>query len=324
MMKRILLAAGVLVCVQARQTQAAALADLPAETKWVLNLDLKAAQASTMLNFIVDKVAPAKRKEAQVKLAALKALFGVDLEKDVTEIVIAGKGNAAKGGVAYIYANLDTERLTTILAGNATFSSVEQSGFKLLSWMDDNDKKQKFGSFVRPGLTVMSDNRSNLVDALDVLAGKKGSLPPGSPLKPTIVHSAQDILSLIAVDVPSIVGEQPKAQALRQAQSLCLRVNTSQPDTLNASLSVTATSNETAVQIRQALMGIQALTLLGAAEAPEKATLAQLAKITGEGVTVGVTFDLTKSVVEDFIRQRDARTAAKAAAAAAPTAAPAQ
>lgn len=318
MTTRFLLAAGALALAFSRTAWAAEPRDLPADTKWVLNLDLKAAQAAPMVGYAVGKIAPGKRRDAQAKLAAIKALFGVDLLKDIREVVIAGSGLAQSGGVAYIYADFDTERLTTILAGNSTFASAEQSGFKLLSWTDDNDKKQKFGSFVRPGLTVISDRRECLVEALEVLAGKRGCLPPGSPLKPALAHAPQDILCLMAVDVPSLVGEQPKAQALRQAQSLCLRVHGAQAETLSASLSVTATSAETAVQLRQALLGIQALCLLRAAEAPEQAAVAQLAKITGEGATVGVTLDVPKSVVEDALRQRAARAAAQAAPAPAP------
>ena len=319
MTKRLVFAAGALFCAQTWTIFAADLKDLPAQTKWVLSLDMKAAQASPMLNFVIDKIAPDKRKEAQAKLAAIKALFGVDLIKDIDSLVIAGNGSAQDGGVAYIYARLDTERLSTILAINSTFSSTDYSGFKLLSWLDDNDKKQKFCSFVKPGLTVISDKKECLLEALNVLAGNKSCLPADSALKQAL-SGTDSVLTVMAMDVPSIMGEQPKAQALRQAQSLSLRVNASQPDVLSAALSVTATSNETAVQIRQALMGIQALALLRASEAPEQATLASLAKITGEGATVGLSLDLTKSVVEDAIRQREARQAAKAeAAAAAPT-----
>lgn len=312
-MKRFLVTVGALALLPTITVQAAELRDLPAGTKWVLNVNIKAVQSAPMVTYTIDKIAPAKRREAQAKFAAIKALFGVDLLNDIKEVVIAGNGQASEGGVAYIYATLDTARLTTILAGNPTFASLDCNGFKLLSWTDDNDKKPKFGVFVRPGLTLMTDKRECAIEALDVLAGKREGLSADSPLKAAITRSEGDILSLIAVDVPSIVGEQPKAQALRQAQSLHLRVNASQPETLSASLSVTATSNETAVQIRQALMGIQALALLRAAEAPEQATLASLAKITGDGATVGITLDLPKSVIEDALRQRAARAAAQTA-----------
>lgn len=312
-MKRIVLAAGLLICTQAIRTRAADLNDLPAGTKWVLNLDLKAAQASPMINFAIDKIAPAKRREAQTKFAAIKALFGIDLLKDISQVVIAGNGNAEKGGVAYVYGVFDVERLSTILAANQNFTTAQRSGFTVLGWKDDS---QKYLSFARPGLAMLSGSQTALTEALDVLAEKKAGLAADSSFKPALAGKGS-VLTVMAIDVPSIVGEQPKAQALRQAQALCLRVNASQPETLCASLSVTATSEETAVQIRQALMGIQALAQLRASEAPEQATLASLAKISGEGKQIGVTLDLPKSVIETAIRQREAHEAAKAAPAAA-------
>jgi hypothetical protein len=313
MMKRIVLAAGLLICTQAPLSRAADLNDLPSGTKWVLNLDLKAAQASPMINFAIDKIAPAKRREVQTKFAAIKALFGIDLLKDISQVVIAGNGNAEKGGVAYVYGVFDVDRLSTILAANQNFTTAQHSGFTVLGWKDDS---QKYLSFARPGLAMLSGSQTALTEALDVLAEKKAGLAADSSFKPALSGKGS-VLTVMAIDVPSIVGEQPKAQALRQAQALCLRVNASQSETLSAALSVTATSEETAVQIRQALMGIQALAQLRANEAPEQATLASLAKISGEGKQIGVTLDLPKSVIETAIREREAREAAKAAPAAA-------
>ena len=322
MFKRFLATAGALVCAQALMAGVASTKDLPADTKWVLRLDLQSAQASPLVTELVGKIAPAKRQQAQAKIAAFKALFGIDLLKDIQEVVVAGNGSADKGGAAYIYGSLDAARLTTILAGNATFSSSDYNGLKLLSWTDDNDKKQKFGSFIRPGLTVMSDKKEAVTAALDVLSGKVAGLAAGSSLKGAFANGGA-FLTVVAEDVPSIIGEQPKGQALRQAQSLCLNISAPQPDLLSASLAVKASSDETAQQIRQALTGIQALALLRAAEAPEQATLAQLAKINGEGSSVSIALDLPKSAIENAIRQREAREAAKRAAAAAAAAVPA-
>lgn len=305
-------ATGALVCVHAFQSHAADLKDFPAGTQWVLNLDLKAAQASPLLNEVVARIAPAKRQEAQNKLAAIKALFGVDLLKDIGQLVIAGNGNADKGGVAYVYGTFDTQRLSTILAGGKNFTSFQHNRFTVLGW---DDRQRKYLSFAAPSLALLSNSQAALTDALDVIAGSKAGLAPGSAMAAALERSGQDLLTVRAVNVSSIVGAQPKAQALKQARSLDLRVRASDPETLSASLSVTAASGETARQIQQALLGIQAITLLRSAESPESATLASLARVTCQGETVGVTMSLPKTVLETALRQREARMAAKAAAA---------
>jgi hypothetical protein len=298
--------------------RAANLNEFPAETKWMLNLDMRAAQTSPMLNFVVEKMAPVKRQQAQTKLAAIKAMFGIDLIKDIDQLIIAGNGKAEQGGVAYVYGTFDAQRLSTILAASKGFASVQHGKFEVMGW---NDNGQKYLSFAKPNLALLSNSQTVLFEALDVFAGKTPGLDAGSVFKTSVARSGQDVLTLQAIDLPAIVGEQPKAQALKQAQALRLVIHASQPEELDAELAVTAASDDTAVQIRQALMGIQALAMLRAAEAPEGATLASLAKISGEGRNVNVTMALPKSAVETAMRQREARQAAKAAARAAEKAA---
>ena len=317
MFKRMMLVAGALVCMQTLQAQAANLKDLPSGTKWVLNLDMKAAQASPMLQAMAGLIDTDKRQEAQNKLAAIKAMFGIDLLKDIDQLIIAGNGNKEQGGVAYVYGTFDVQRLCTILAGSKNYTTVQHDGFTVLGWNDDS---QKYLSFAKPGLAMLSSSQATLTDALDVLAGKMTGLAPDSDFKTALTRPGQELLTLQAVDVPAIVGAQPTAEALKQAQALRLSVRAAGAESLDADLSVTAVSDETALQIQQALMGVQALTMLRSAEAPEPAALAALAKITSKGRTVGVTMTLPKSVFETVMRQRAAKQAAQAAPAAAPAA----
>jgi hypothetical protein len=319
-MKNTLLMLGAALCMQALQAQAADLKDIPSQTHWVLSLDLKAAQAAPLVNTLVSQMDAAKKTEAENKLAAVKALFGVDLLKDIDHLIIAGNGNAEKGGVAYVYGTFDAQRLTTIIAGSKNFASTECSGFTMLSWLDEKDNKAKCLSFAKPGLALISSSTAALTEALDVLAGKKAGLSPDSPLCSAFTRTPQNLFSLHAFDVSAIVGQAPKAELLKQAQTLSFEVQSLNADTLQAVLSVTAATDETALQLHQAAMGVQALMLLQADNKPELSTLASLAQISNKGRTVGITLKLPKSVIEKAMSDRQARLNA---AAAAPAAAPA-
>jgi|GEM_PF-1331508 len=314
MMKSLSTVFGICAGLCAFSLQAAVSKDFPSETKWMLSLDVQAAQAAPVVTFVADQIAPAKRQEAKNKLAAIKAMFGVDLIKDISKVILAGNGSAEKGGVAYVYGTFDVQRLSTILAGNRNYEQFDHNGVTVMSW---NDNKQKFVAFPRTGLATISNSRAALTDALDVLAGKKPGLTADSGFKTVFASTGHDLLTVQAIDVSAIAGEQPKAQALKQAQTLSLHIGAPSPDSLDASLNVTAASDETAQQIQQALMGIQALALLRAGEDTESATLASLAKISGQGRSINVTLSLPQSVIEKVIRQREARQAAKAAARAA-------
>lgn len=299
--------------------RAAELKDFPAQTHWVLTVDVKAAQASPLINYVVDKMDAKKRQEATAKLAAVKALFGVDLINDIDQLVIAGNGDAEKGGVAYVYGRFDAQRLTTILAGAKNYASADHNGVAVQSWLDEKDNKQKCLAFAKPGLAVLSNTPGAITDALDVLAGTKAGLTAGSPLSGAFERQAQNLLTVHAYGLSSIVGAAPKAEALKQAEALSLFVSTPDAESFSASMAVTATSEATALQIQQALMGIQAIALLRSAEAPEPAALASMAKIACQNRTVSVTLAVPKALIESSLRAREAREAAKAA-----TAAPAQ
>ena len=314
MFKRLTATAALLILAQAVPSRAAELKDFPAQTHWILSVDVKAAHASPLMNALADKIDAKKRKDAENKLAAVKAAFGVDLLKDIEHIVIAGNGNAEKGGVAYVYGTFDTQRLTTILTAAEGFESTNHNGVAVMSWIDEKDKKPKSLCFAKPGLALISNTRATLIDALDVLCGKKAGFQADSPLSAAIVRNAQNLLTLQACDVSAIVGAAPKAEALKQAETLSLCVRTPNADTLDAELSVTATSEATALQIQQALLGIQAIALLRAAEAPQPATLAQQAKIACNGRTVGVKMTLPKELIELAISVREAKQAENAAA----------
>ena len=323
MFMRMTITACLLFCFAASYSRAAELKDFPSQTHWILSVDMKAAQASPIMKFIVDKLDADKRQEAERKLAAARAVFGIDLLKDIDNLVIAGNGDAEKGGVAYVYGQFDVPRLTAIIGGSQKFESVDHHGISILSWVDEKDNKAKCLAFAKPGLMMLSNTRNTLADAVDVVAGNKPGLDPSSPLSKAFVRSNQDLLSLNAFGIASIVGAAPKAEALRRAESLSLNIRTPDSDSLTADLQVTATSEQTATQIHQALLGVQAIALLRAAEAPEPAALASQAKVVCNSRTVGVTLNLPKNLIENTIRARAAKPAAGPAqpAAAAPAAA---
>jgi len=281
--------------------------ELSENTKWVLAADFNAANASPLVKSITEQIDAEKRKQAEAKVAAIQAMFGTDLLKDIDYIVLSGAGSAEKGVAVYVYGKYDQQRLSTILAGADNYSSVKHEGTTVHCWMDKSDKKQKYLAFAKSGLVLLSDQQQVVKDALDVLGGRKPCLQSGSPLAQAFRRSTENIIGLYASDLSSIVGEAPQAAILKQAQGLALRIRVAGEEALNADLAVTADTAETAQQVQQTLLGVQAFTLLRAAEAPELATLASRVKITLEGKAVGVTLNLPKSIIEKTLQSYQTR-----------------
>ncbi|HRR33711.1 MAG TPA: hypothetical protein P5026_06415 [Kiritimatiellia bacterium] len=314
--KSVFAIASVLTLASASHLCAIEARDFSDQTRWVLTLDMQAAHASPMLAFVADQIDTAKRQEAERKLAAIEAMFGVNLKKDIDHIVIAGNGDASKGGVAYVYGRFDTQRLTTILAGADDYSTSNHHGTVIQRWHDNSDKKKKCAAFAKPGLALFSDQVEPLAQALDVLGARRPSLPADTPLRAAFTPSPGDVLTLHATGLSDIVGSQPNAQALRQAAALSLRIGTPDAETLKATLAVTAADEQTAQQVYQALMGIRALAMLRAAEEPETAALATQIGISCDGTTVQVDFGISKTQLHTALQNRKARLAAKPAPAA--------
>jgi hypothetical protein len=306
--------AGLSLFVGASSLSAADPGDYPAQTRWILSLDLQAAQESPLVAFLTEKIDAGKRKDAEAKLAAFNAMFGVNLLKDIDRITVAGNGDAEKGGVAYVYGRLEEQRFTPILAMAKQYASADRDGVAVQSWFDESDKKKKFIAFARPGLVLFSNAEQPLTDALDVLAKRQAGLSPDSPLGGAFKADDAGLLTLHAHGIAAIVGSQPKAESLKQAEALSLRVTTPDAETLNASLSVTAVSDETARQIQQALVGVQAIARLRAADDPRSAALASQASITGSGRTVEVALTLNADQLAALLRPHpQPETAAPAA-----------
>lgn len=311
MFKPVLTAVAVCLCTGFLSSRAAGKEAFPAHTHWILSVNVKGAHASPLMCFLADKIDTKKRTEADHKLAAVKAAFGIDLLNDIDRFVIAGNGDAKKWGVAYIYGRFDTQRLTTVLAGAKNYSSANHNGIAVQSWLDETDNKQKCLAFVNPNLALLSNTADALLDALDTLSGKKPGLPPDSPLNGASDCTGQSLLTLHAFDLAAIVGSTPKAEIFKQADALRLCIDTPDDHLLRLALSVTADMETTAQQIQQAFQGIQAIAMLRAAEAPEPAAIASQTKITCQGRSVGATILLSKDMLEGALRARAERLAAK-------------
>lgn len=294
-------------CLTERVARALTFSDLPASTTWVLTADMRAANESSLVKLIAERIGEETRKQAERKLAAIEALFGVDLVKQIDYLAIAGDGDAKESGVVYIKAAFDEPRLATIVAGMAGYQALEHAGLKIHGWKEKSDGKSKYICFARPGLALFSERLSLVKRAVAVLAGEAVALDSHSSFAPAFQRSSESIISLYASGVAGIVGNNPQAAMFKQTDGLTLRVGTPDDESLCARLTLTAQSEDKAQQVHQALLGLQALALLRAADAPESATLAEQLRMEREGNDLGVRLALPKTLILEMLRSYQQR-----------------
>jgi hypothetical protein len=302
-----LILAGLAAFAQAAPALAAEPKEFPAQNQWVLTLDVKAFQASPLWPFVLDRMEPGKRQETEQKYEAFKALIGADPLKSIDLLVLSGTGDVSQNGVAYVYGAFDEPRLTALLAGAKSYASADVHGLNVQNWLDGETRK--YLTFARPGLILSSNSQTALTNALAVLRGDRPGMSADAPAAAAFARDGRTLLALHAGNVASLLGQGGMTDALKLAETLSLSIALPDADSLAASLSATAATDEAAQQLRQMLLGLQALGQIRAGAAPEEGGAAQRlffsafaksAKISGEGRKVGVSLTLTRALVDEL------------------------
>lgn len=274
---------------------------IPEQSQWLLSLDLKAAQQSKLLTTLLNAIDPARKQKAERQLQGFNAMFDIDLLNVIQRVVVAGASAPDQSGVAYIYGTLPQERITTILGLSKEYTSSDYHGTDLQSWFDAADKKTKFLAFSAKGVTLLSNNRESITAALDALDGRTSALPVNSPL--ALAHqNSTDLLTISAQGLATLTGAQPQVQMLKQAEALNLTVNTPDEQTLALKMGVATKDAATAQQLQQALVGIQALTMMNAKDQPDLAALAQQLSIQLQERKLDLSLNLNAATLTNLLK----------------------
>lgn len=271
----------------------------PADSKWVLHLDLKALNEAPMGQFLRQ----AMDEEARRGMASLKAMSGIDLTNDVDSLVVCGKGDAQAGGVLYAYGRFDIKKLTAIAGGAKEFQNKAFGERSLLSWSDKG--KRTSLCFVDPTQVVMSQDERLVQEAVSIIDGQTAGMGSDGPFGKVLSHSKGRFFALQANNLSALAGTDPQLQLFKQAEAVMLEVGqTDGANGLDCALAIKAATPELAQQMNQAAMGLQALFQLQAAQNPEAAAVAQGVKVGLQDTYVTVNLKLTEEMLKKQIQGR--------------------
>jgi len=282
----------------------------PPDAKWMLHLDLKALNASSMGRFARESLGA----EGQRKLAALKAMSGIDLTNDVDSVVMCGRGDTRAGGLLYAYGRFDIAKLTAIAGGGKAFQNKALGKRSVLSWLDRGKRANL--CFIDPTLAVMSQDEALIQEAVARIDGQKPGPGTGQRFAHILAHTPNRFFALQATDLPALAGTNPQFQLFKQAEAVLLEIGqTSGANGLDCALALKAPNAETAQQLNQAAMGLQALVMLQAAQNPDAAALAQgitfAVKDTYVTVNLSLPGDTLQTLIRGQLAQREAAQSAR-------------
>ena len=275
----------------------------PQDTEWMLQFDFKALCESPVLRLIESVM----DEDASRKLAALQAMYGVNLTNDLDTVVLCGKGGMQDGGgVLYACGRFDVKRLTALAGGAKEYSNAVIGEHSLISWTDNG--KRNHACFIDPTLVVMSQDEAMAKQAVELIGGKAGGLAPDGFAK-TLERRKGRFAALQSNKLSQLASVNPQLAAmLGQAEALQLELGQLDDGKgLKLSLAVKSPNAEQAQQLSQTVLGLKALVMMQAQQQPEAAKLAQNIDVAQQDTYVSLNMKLP----EDMLRQLIAAQAGK-------------
>jgi hypothetical protein len=261
---------------------------LPANARWLLQLDVKALRAAPLGKELLADLAGTP---TEAELQAFETTFACDVRRDLDAVTACGDGGAEQGNVVYLRGNWNLRKVSTVLAGNPSLASAACGRHTILSWSDTKASKRAERQCVcllSSNLVLLANREAALRQALDALDGRTPTLatvPRFRRMAAALDTNA--FLRVIAVGVKEILADQPLAVALPADACLRLALHADgQEARLKAVIQVDTPG--AALQMQQALVGIQAVMMLQGLKNPDIGKISQSARIdvTGEDVSV--------------------------------------
>lgn len=230
---------------------------LPADTRWVLHLDLDALRNSK-LGVLIQTELESKYNQ---KIKALEEWLGSNLLTDIHNFTLYGPDSQEQNTVVLAAGQFQSSKLIALLMFNPQYQETTYGPYTLYEWMAEQHGKKQIGTFARQNLIVISQNQQSLQQALDVLDGK---LPPLSEA-PWLIGSgqvpAEPILMAAADGVPKFTNAHPQAALLANAQMLFFFL-WEKDSTIQTNLFLRMPDPQTALHVQQAVLGMKAILTL--------------------------------------------------------------
>jgi hypothetical protein len=152
---------------------------VPAGATWVVHVDVDAIRASTVAQKAYAQCLEKHKDRVEVALELIKRTVGMDLCKDLHGLTAYGPKVGQEKGVLLVFANFDQQMLGKLVKLAPDFKTTKHGQYTIGSWThkDRRGPRPAAGAFWKPGVTVLSGTVPDVELALDVLDGKKPSLP---------------------------------------------------------------------------------------------------------------------------------------------------
>ena len=111
---------------------------VPADSKWLLHIDVDAARGTKIWDILSHKLAQDPNYAQKVEDVA--TISGMHFPEDVHDVTLFGKSAADDSGVVVLHGKIDRDKTTAALQANPSYASQSYGSYQIMSW-DDNGTK---------------------------------------------------------------------------------------------------------------------------------------------------------------------------------------
>ena len=270
---------------------------VPAESRWVVSLDLDAARESPLgkellamldLPSIGGAGVVSLRLDPQKILATIgtATAYGSNFSKDPKQI----------DGVLILQGTADLRKLAEGYIAQATITTPDAAlEIKDLPFEAYALQNNVIVAFPKEPIVLISQSKAQLIKALEVFRTHKGSLArTGGPLTALLPQPGKPSLVAVCL-VPDgselASGEGPQARVLQMANAGSLVLGTD-VQTTTAQISLAANSEELAEKLQKIIQGVAAMASLAETDDKDLATFLQSVSIkrTGKQVSLALSY----------------------------------
>lgn len=270
---------------------------VPADSKWVMHLDVDAIVKSETWKLVQPKLQN-NPKFAKGK-ADIERVGNVKLPDDIHGVTLFGPTFGEKDGVLLIHANFNQERLTTLLSLNETYATSVVGGHTIHEWSDKG--KQLYASFANNNRIVVSQSKEQVADALDTLSGKLESLKD-SPLTPE-QHKAGVLLYVAGDELAKLAERGARHPVVQKLDSAWITVREDGKD-LSVKSRINGQDEATAQNVKNGIDGLKAAMSFAAQDNPDAMLVSEaISTMTAaaDGKAVNIDWTLPVQSISDLL-----------------------
>ncbi len=271
-------------------------AQIPADSKWVMHLDMTQFAASQTCRILTSGQSDAK--PFQSLLTRYRNLLGVDPLKDISSLTFFGNEVTGSRGAALITGSLNTKQIIKQFSSYPQYSTKKNGQLTVQSWQDKATGKPLWASFYNSRQLILASDEFSLLNSAWVLNGEKPNLANSKTA--SLPFPPVQAGSFLTAVTKGYSGTSPtQAMILRNTQSANMQLSENS-GMVDGAILLNADSPETAVQIQQVLNGLMVAAGFTDTDSP-LAKLVELSTISRNGNVMSLKIHCPASEAADLV-----------------------